>query len=188
MLLRINDVGIILFQLKVVNIRTILTKRCEIMYSDLLKLNIAVLLGLFVIFACNGNGPGCRSSASDGENHKPPTLPSITIDGVKLKVEIVQDVESRQHGLMNREELPENQGMLFVFESTRILSFWMRNTFIPLDIAFIDDAGKIVDIQRMEPLDESKSYTSAAPALYALEVNAGWFAKNTIKVGGMVSF
>ena len=89
---------------------------------------------------------------------------------------------------MNREELPENQGMLFVFESTRILSFWMRNTFIPLDIAFIDDAGKIVDIQRMEPLDESKSYTSAAPALYALEVNAGWFAKNTIKVGGMVSF
>jgi len=78
--------------------------------------------------------------------------------------------------------------MLFVFESSRVLSFWMRNTFIPLDIAYIDAAGVIVDIQRMEPLDESKQYISAAPALYALEVNAGWFEKNGVKVRSTVQF
>jgi len=105
-----------------------------------------------------------------------------------LEIEIVQDAESRQLGLMYRDELAENLGMLFVFESTQVLSFWMRNTFIPLDIAFIDAAGVIVDIQRMEPLDESKQYISAMPALYALEVNAGWFENNGLKRGSKVQF
>ncbi|NUM67369.1 DUF192 domain-containing protein [candidate division KSB1 bacterium] len=91
-------------------------------------------------------------------------------------------------GLMFREQLPEDQGMLFVFEMSRIQSFWMRNTFIPLDIAFIASDGKIVDIQHMAPLDESKSYISAAPALYVLEVNAGWFERHGVKVGAMVRF
>lgn len=158
------------------------------MCPDSLKSLIVAGLSLMLIFGCNGNGPGSRAGANGGEPQKTTAQPTITIDGVKLQVEIVQDAESRQHGLMNREQLPENQGMLFVFESTRILSFWMRNTFIPLDIAFIDDAGKIVDIQRMEPLDESKSYISAAPALYALEVNAGWCEKHGIKVGSLVAF
>lgn len=114
--------------------------------------------------------------------------PFIKVDGISLEIEIVQDAESRQLGLMYRDELAENLGMLFVFETTRVLSFWMRNTFIPLDIAFIDAAGLIVDIQRMEPLDESKQYISAVPALYALEVNAGWFEKNGVKQGSKVQF
>lgn len=91
-------------------------------------------------------------------------------------------------GLMHREQLPEDQGMLFVFEAAQIQSFWMRNTFIPLDIAFIDANGKIIDVQRMEPLDETRSYYSPAPVPYVLEVNAGWFERNGIKVGETVKF
>ncbi len=115
-------------------------------------------------------------------------LLTIHIEGVKLKVEVAQDEETRMHGLMYRDKLSEDEGMLFVFPEQRILSFWMRNTFIPLDIAFIDADGRIVDIQRMQPIDESKLYVSAAPALYALEVNAGWFERHGLKVGSLVRF
>lgn len=112
----------------------------------------------------------------------------IMIKEHPLFVEVVQTDEERMKGLMFREQLPEDQGMLFVFEFSRIQSFWMRNTFIPLDIAFIDSEGKIVDIQHMEPIDESKNYISAAPALYVLETNAGWFERHGVKVGDMVKF
>lgn len=146
---------------------------------------ITVVLGI----ACNqSQDPKTTVDQTAQEENQQNTVPEIKIDGIPLQVEIVQDAESRQLGLMYREKLEENHGMLFVFESTQILSFWMRNTFIPLDIAFIDAAGVIVDIQRMEPLDESKQYISAAPALYALEVNAGWFEKNGVNRGSNVQF
>lgn len=138
--------------------------------------------------------PALSTTCGKAENQKAISAeerniqPFIKVDGISLEIEIVQDAESRQLGLMYRDELAENLGMLFVFETTRVLSFWMRNTFIPLDIAFIDAAGLIVDIQRMEPLDESKQYISAVPALYALEVNAGWFEKNGVKQGSKVQF
>ncbi len=145
---------------------------------------IRYLMVFFCLLGCGRNGQASRSAAVPAAN----ASPSITIDGVKLQVEIVQDAESRQKGLMNRDELEENEGMLFVFEATRMLSFWMRNTFIPLDIAFIDETGLIVDIQRMAPLDDTTSYYSAQPALYALEVNAGWFEQHGIGVGSRVAF
>ncbi len=145
-----------------------------------------LLLALAAVQGCKTGGRG--PEAPKPSESKVSALPTISIDGVTMEVEIVQDLEARQHGLMNREQLPDNQGMLFVFDTTQILSFWMRNTFIPLDIAFITEAGEIVDILRMEPLDESKSYISSKPALYALETNAGWFEANGIKVGGTVVF
>ncbi len=143
--------------------------------------NLFVALSVLVSIGCGGDG---RTS---GESPVP-ALPTIIIDNITLNIEIAQDENTRALGLMHRQSLPENQGMLFVFESTRILSFWMRNTFIPLDIAFIDENGKIVDIQTMAPLDETKQYVSAAPALYALEVNAGWFKRNSLSVGSTVTF
>lgn len=115
-------------------------------------------------------------------------LPRIMVGNVPLRVEIVQTNEERMRGLMFRDKLPADQGMLFVFEESRVQSFWMRNTFIPLDIAFIDAGGRIIDIQRMEPLDESKSYVSPSPVPYVLEVNADWFAQHNIKVGEVVRF
>jgi uncharacterized membrane protein (UPF0127 family) len=115
-------------------------------------------------------------------------LQRLTINGVPLFIETAQSDDERQRGLMFRESLPADQGMLFVFPISQIQSFWMRNTFIPLDIAFIDESGAIVDIQQMKPVDESVLYTSKAPALYALEVNAGWFEKHQIQVGASVKF
>ncbi len=149
---------------------------------------LGCILFLIVLLTACGKGQSQKAASAQSAEEQGNIKPSLKIDGISLEIEIVQDAESRQLGLMYREELAENLGMLFVFESTQILSFWMRNTFIPLDIAFIDAAGVIVDIQRMEPLDESKHYISAAPALYALEANAGWFEKNGIKVRSQVQF
>ena len=153
-------------------------------YLKLAGLALVLLSNL----ACGKSNQSNASPDSAKQGSRNRKLPSITIDGVVLNVEIVQDVEARQQGLMHRDDLPMDEGMLFVFETTRILSFWMRNTFIPLDIAFITEDGEVVDIQRMEPLNESKSYISTKPALYALEVNAGWFEKNGVKAGSRVVF
>lgn len=83
---------------------------------------------------------------------------------------------------MYRESLEEGRGMLFVFSDSQIRSFWMRNTFIPLDIAYLDESLRIVDIQAMEPETED-SHPSARPAMFALEVPMGWFGRKGIEVG-----
>jgi uncharacterized membrane protein (UPF0127 family) len=96
--------------------------------------------------------------------------------------EVARTAQQRQQGLMYREELPEGTGMLFVFDRVEIRSFWMQNTYIALDIAFIDQDQRIVDIQAMEP-QSSDLHESPAPALFALEVPQGWFAARGIGVG-----
>ena len=83
---------------------------------------------------------------------------------------------------MYRESLAEGRGMLFVFPDTRPRSFWMKNTFIPLDIAYLDEELTIVDIQAMEP-ETLDSHPSASPAMFALEVPLGWFEGKGIGVG-----
>jgi len=90
--------------------------------------------------------------------------------------------------LMFRQHLPPDVGMLFVFEYEGFHSFWMKNTFIPLDIAFINSEGEIVDIQQMEPLNDVKTYVPPTPIQYALEMNQGWFKKYGIQVGDKVEF
>lgn len=114
-------------------------------------------------------------------------LVPIRVAGIEVMVEIADDDEERSRGLMHRESLPEDQGMLFVYTEERTLSFWMRNTLIPLDIAYIDREGRIVDIQQMEPQD-STTHPSAAPAMYALEMNQGWFEAHDVKVGDRIEF
>lgn len=114
-------------------------------------------------------------------------LVPIRVAGIEVMVEIADDNEERSRGLMHRESLPEDQGMLFVYTDERTLSFWMRNTLIPLDIAYIDREGRIVDIQQMEPQD-STTHPSAAPAMYALEMNQGWFEAHDVEVGDRIEF
>ncbi len=104
---------------------------------------------------------------------------------VEVPVEIADTDEERQTGLMGRTALAEDAGMLFVFDVEQQLSFWMKDTLIPLSIAFIDSEGRIVDIQDMQPLDETP-HPSAAPAQYALEVNQGFFGARGIQVGDTV--
>ena len=100
------------------------------------------LIVLFItISACDNNTDQQQSQAAENEedDQASSNLYTIKIDGNPLKVEIAQTDESRMQGLMFREKLQENQGMLFAFSSQRVLSFWMRNTYIPLEIAFINE-------------------------------------------------
>jgi len=113
---------------------------------------------------------------------------SIERDGVVLavvKAEIAETHEERTTGLMYRKKLPDGEGMLFIFENDQVLSFWMKNTYIPLSIAYITWDGRITDIKDMYPLNEN-SVTSSRFVRYALEVPQGWFSRNGIQVGDIV--
>jgi len=110
----------------------------------------------------------------------------LTIKGKKIRVEVARTEEEKSRGLMFRDKLGPDEGMLFIYEQEDFLSFWMKNTPLPLSIAFLDQRGKIVDIQDMEPFN-LRTHTSARPALYALEMNKGWFRKKGIKVGDVIS-
>ena len=107
---------------------------------------------------------------------------------VGLNVEVAKTPTVREKGLMFRTSLGESEGMLFVFDKEEKLNFWMKNTYIPLDIAYINKHGVLNEIYYMAPLDISKIYSSVNPAKYALEVNAGWFNKNKIKIGSKIDF
>lgn len=113
-----------------------------------------------------------------------PRLPVVELQaGIHvIRSEIASDHESRMRGLMFRERLGRNEGMLFVFDAKSIQCFWMRNTFIPLTIAFIDDDGGIVNLADMQPKSED-SHCSAKPIRFALEMEQGWFAKRGLKAG-----
>ena len=92
----------------------------------------------------------------------------------------------RQIGLMHRREMPTHEGMLFVFDEPSPQCFWMRNTLIPLSIAFLADDGTVVNIADMKPQSDD-SHCSAKPVRYALEMNQGWFAKRGVKSGTRIS-
>lgn len=112
-------------------------------------------------------------------------------DGKILDLEVVEVADSAQErarGLMYRLELCEKCGMLFVFQYPEQLSFWMRNTYIPLDIIFLDENGKITKINaNTEPKNEEILYDSRSPAMYALEVNAGYSKANNIQDGDLIN-
>jgi uncharacterized membrane protein (UPF0127 family) len=103
----------------------------------------------------------------------------------KLFIELADTPSKREYGLMNRKYLPKNQGMLFKFPNPTLASFWMKNTYIPLDIAFLDDHGSVLQIESMSPLNTKAIYSNRS-CRYALEVNKGWFAENGITVGSRV--
>ena len=137
----------------------------------------------------SGDDPVQESSASGTAKPRPSELRPVTIsasDGeeVKVRAEIADSPAEQQRGLMDRTALGKNRGMLFVFDGEQTLSFWMKNTLIPLSIAYMDSKDRIVDIQDMKPLDdEPPHYVSAEPAKYALEVNKGFFYERGVKVG-----
>jgi len=99
-----------------------------------------------------------------------------------IKAEFANTFQARARGLMHRQQLAQNAGMLFRFDETATQCMWMKNTLIPLSVAFLDDAGTIVTILEMQPHDET-SRCSAGPSRYALEMNRGWFAERGIKPG-----
>lgn len=118
----------------------------------------------------------------------PTELPSATISvkGVTLVAELATTPDTRRCGLSNRVNLPDNYGMLFIYPYIRARTFWMKNTYIPLSIAFIDDSKRIISIQQMTPIQTDQRYRSPKPVRYALEVNQGWFDRHGISVGDLV--
>lgn len=110
----------------------------------------------------------------------------LKIKGHPLRAELARTEEEKRTGLMFRKSLGESSGMLFVYETEGRWAMWMKNTYVPLSVAFIDRGGRILNIEDMEPLTED-SHQAAGPAKYALEMNRGWFAKRGIGAGDRIS-
>ena len=115
--------------------------------------------------------------------------PQLDLERVKLTsgmhridAQVAATPEQRQTGLMLRKNMPQHEGMIFVFDQPAKQCFWMKNTLIPLSAAFLSDDGTIVNIEDMKPL-VLDGHCSAQPVRYVLEMNKGWFAKKGIKVG-----
>ena len=130
------------------------------------------------LVALAGAGP---ASAQDGPQ---PTLPAVRLSAGMhvITAELAATERQRTIGLMWREKLAPNHGMLFVFAAPAPQCFWMRNTLIPLSIAFIADDGTIVNIEDMKPRSDA-THCSREPVRYALEMEQGWFARRAIRPG-----
>jgi uncharacterized protein len=102
-----------------------------------------------------------------------------------IRAEVAADFNTRARGLMFRASMPQNVGMLFIFDEAGAQCMWMKNTLLPLSVAFIDDAGNIINIADMQPQTEN-SHCASRPARYALEMNKGWFAAKGIKPGSRI--
>ena len=109
----------------------------------------------------------------------------IKINNLLSNIEVASNPNDRRKGLMFRKSLPEDHGMFFVWEYRKRQCMWMRNTYIPLNVAYIDSKGKILEIYEMLPLSED-SICSKKRVKYALEVNLDWFKRNNVKVGDQI--
>jgi hypothetical protein len=114
--------------------------------------------------------------------HTPLPTIDLYVGMHRVQTELAVKADERAQGLMGRPSLPEMRGMLFVFDRPGVQCFWMRNTLIPLSIAFLRDDGSILNIEHMQPLKDD-SHCSTEPVRLALEVNQGWFAKRNISPG-----
>jgi hypothetical protein len=114
-----------------------------------------------------------------------PYLIPVTIGRVKVGLEVASDPDSRAIGLSGRTALGEDSGMFFVFDQPGIYRFTMVNTFIPLDIAYVNVGGIIIGMDRMYPM-ASRLFGPLSPIRYAIEMNAGWFTRNNIRIGDTI--
>jgi uncharacterized membrane protein (UPF0127 family) len=147
----------------------------------------AALLLLVALQDCAAAGGGSGAGEKPQGRLETTGLAILREDGTVAEVlaEIARSDEERRRGLMGRKSLADGEGMLFIFETDRILSFWMKDTLLPLSIAFIAHDGRILEIHHMEALSV-RSIQSARSARYALEVPQGWFARAGIKAGDAI--
>lgn len=131
----------------------------------------AVMLGLWTP----------ASAAQEGPQLNLPRV-ELTAGMHRIDAQVARANEERQTGLMHRKEMPQHEGMLFVFEQPATQCFWMKNTLLPLTAAFVADDGTIVNLADMKPL-ALDSHCSQKPVRYVLEMNRGWFAQKGIKAG-----
>jgi len=144
----------------------------QISVNRLIKFGFAFMLAATCSFSANAQGTPQAN------------LPRATLNAGMhlLQVQLAQDFDQRQIGLMWRKEMPQNEGMLFIFEQPGVQCFWMRNTLLPLTAAFVMDDGTIVNLADMKPMNDD-SHCSKKPVRFVLEMNQGWFAKRNIQAG-----
>lgn len=137
-------------------------------------LTVAVVLAGLV--ACTG---------TDTSSDRAPS--TVTFDGVDalLYVEVADDTDEQRRGLMGVEHLPADQGMAFVWQEPVSSTFWMKNTLVPLSVAFVDDTGHVIDVLDMQPCEEDPcpTYGVDRPYVMAVEANLGWFAEHGVEAG-----
>lgn len=111
----------------------------------------------------------------------------IKINDIEIEVELANKPDKKTRGLSNRNRLDKNKGILFIYEKPGFYHFWMKDMLFPIDIIWIDENAKIIDIKKdIQPETFPEKFTSSKPAQYILEVNAGFFDKNNIKIGDAV--
>lgn len=126
---------------------------------------------------------GWAGNPASGQARTP--VIELSVGLYRIEAEVAGDSATRAQGLMQRRQLARNRGMLFVFTESTLHCMWMRNTLIPLAVAFIDDQGKIINIEEMKPETET-IHCAARPARYALEMNTGWFSARRLVPGAPV--
>ena len=116
--------------------------------------------------------------------NQPQDLPAVTLGAgmYNIRAQVATTPQQHQIGLMFRKDMPVHEGMLFIFDTPTTQCFWMRNTLLPLTIAFVRDDGTVVNLDDMKPMTED-SHCSAEPVRFVLEMNQGWFAKRGFKAG-----
>jgi hypothetical protein len=134
---------------------------------------------LLALAACLALGAASRAGAD------PLLTYPLRIKGHTIRVELADSPETRRTGLMHRRQMGESNGMLFIFEEPSPQAMWMKNTLIPLSVAFIRADGRILNIEDMQPLTED-AHASSGDALFAIEMNLGWFRKRGIAAGDRV--
>jgi uncharacterized membrane protein (UPF0127 family) len=141
-------------------------------------------MALFRLVAALGAAAFAMAAVPAGAAEPQPKLPTVPITAgfQVIQAEVARTAEQQMTGMMFRRSMGANEGMLFVNESAGVRCFWMRDTYVPLSIAFVADDGTIVNIADMEPRSE-RSHCSKAPVRFALEVNQGWFARRGIGPG-----
>jgi hypothetical protein len=140
-------------------------------------------LALLVLVACSDRDPLPPQSPPDAELHT--VVFGSGAERPALEVEVADTEQEHAQGLMGVDRLATDRGMAFVFEAPTETSFWMKDTLIPLSIAFVDDEGSIVTIREMTPCeaDPCPTYEAAEPFVLAIEANEGWFEANGVRVG-----
>ena len=166
-------------------------KKASTNYNKIFKIAVLILIIAFAFFMIINNFfPGIKSN-NEFMFKKDGTLTFIDSSGnakAKIDIQIANTDFDRQLGLMFRKSMDENQGMLFIFPQESIQSFWMRNTYISLDMIFVSIDKKIITIHKNTKTLSDQSYSSTGPAKYVIEVDAGFSDKFNVRVGDKVSW
>ncbi|MBM3857695.1 MAG: DUF192 domain-containing protein [Verrucomicrobia bacterium] len=124
------------------------------------------------------------SAIADSKNNLPRT--SLSIGASQLDVAIATDQSSREQGLMKQKTLGTNEGMLFVFPTPQQVAFWMKDTSLPLSIAYLNATGRILELHDLKPFDEHSLLSSSSAVVYVIEAPRGWFSEHQVLAGDVV--